>query len=135
MTSSTRPSIFRPEVLAGKTAFVAGGSSGINLAIARAYAAAGAAVAITSRKREKVEAAVASIEASGGRAWGAPADVRDYARMQEVLAEAERTLGALDIIVSGAAGNFISPALGMSANAFKTVVDIDLLGTFNGASR
>ncbi len=62
---------------------------------------------------------------------GISADVRDFAAISAALAAAHEAFGAIDVLVSGAAGNFPAPALGMSANAFKTVVDIDLLGGFN----
>ena len=57
--------------------------------------------------------------------------MRDYDRIAETMQETADTFGRLDIVVAGQAGNFYAPALGMSANAFKSVVDIDLLGTFN----
>jgi NAD(P)-dependent dehydrogenase (short-subunit alcohol dehydrogenase family) len=117
----------------GKTVFVAGGSSGINLGIADGFAAAGASVAIASRSAERVAKAVAALERRGGRVIGGACDVRDYAGTAKTLAEAHDQLGDFDVLVSGAAGNFPAPALGMSANGFKAVVDIDLLGTFNVA--
>ena len=59
------------------------------------------------------------------------ADVRDYAAVEAAFATVAADLGHLDILIAGQAGNFPAPALGMSANAFKAVIDIDLLGTFN----
>jgi NAD(P)-dependent dehydrogenase (short-subunit alcohol dehydrogenase family) len=123
--------VFQDGQLAGKVAYVAGGSSGINLGIAQRLAEQGAKVAIVSRSQDKVDAAVASIVEAGGTAWGASADVRDYAAVEASLAATRERFGAIDIVVSGAAGNFLAPVVGMSANAFKTVVDIDLIGTFN----
>jgi NAD(P)-dependent dehydrogenase (short-subunit alcohol dehydrogenase family) len=116
-----------------KHIFVAGGSSGINLGIAEVFAGCGAKVSLCSRKAERVAAAVERLKGLGAEAWGAPADVRDYAQVEAALKSAKENLGPIDVLVSGAAGNFVAPALGMSANAFKTVVDIDLLGTFNVA--
>jgi NAD(P)-dependent dehydrogenase (short-subunit alcohol dehydrogenase family) len=115
----------------GNTVFVAGGSSGINLAIADAYAARGAQVAIVSRSQERVDGAVAGLRAHGGRVEGYAADVRDASAISDVLSRAHDSLGRFDVLVSGAAGNFVAPALGMSSNGFKTVIDIDLNGTFN----
>lgn len=123
---------FVPDLLEGKTAFVAGGTSGINLGIATALGQYGAQVAVLSRRQEKVDAAVQALTASGGRAVGFTGDVRDYAAVERALAGAAASLGgALDIVISGAAGNFMAPAAELSANGFKAVVDIDLLGTFN----
>lgn len=116
---------------AGRHVFVAGGTSGINLGIARAFAGAGARVCVLSRSQDKVDAAVAGLEALGAEAAGFAADVRDYAATEAAIAGAHARFGDIDVLVSGAAGNFPAPALGMSANAFKSVVDIDLLGTFH----
>ena len=121
-------SAFKDNLLAGKTAFVAGGTSGINLGIAKRYAELGAKVAVAGRNPEKAANAAAEI---GHGAIGLSCDVRDYDQIQAALKEAKDKLGPLDIVISGAAGNFVAPALGMSANGFRTVVDIDLNGTFN----
>ena len=120
-----------PISFTGRTVFVAGGSSGINLGIAKAFAQAGADVAIASRNAERVAAAVQELEAFGHRALGFSADVRDAKAIADALRQAHAALGPIDVLVSGAAGNFLAPALGMSANGFKTVVDIDLNGTFH----
>jgi NAD(P)-dependent dehydrogenase (short-subunit alcohol dehydrogenase family) len=122
---------FNAALLAGKTAFVAGASSGINQQIARRYAQAGAKVMIISRSAEKIAAAARGMTEDGLDVTGMACDVRDYGRLSECFAHCRDTYGMIDIVLSGAAGNFLAPALGMSANAFKTVVDIDLLGTFN----
>jgi len=121
-------SAFKDGLLAGKTAFVAGGTSGINLGIAKRFAELGARVAVLGRNPEKAANAAREI---GDGALGLTADVRDYAAIRGAMEQVAEALGPLDIVVSGAAGNFLAPALGMSANAFRTVVDIDLNGTFN----
>ena len=119
---------FRDGLLEGKVAFVAGGTSGINLGIAKRFAELGAKVAVCGRNPEK--AAKAAAEISHG-AIGLSADVRDYGQIRGAMEHVRNEFGLIDIVISGAAGNFLAPALGMSANAFKTVVDIDLNGTFN----
>ena len=121
-------SAFRDGLLDGKVAFVAGGTSGINLGIAKRFAALGAKVVVVGRNPEKAANAAAEI---GGGAIGLSADVRDFAAIRGALEAAVDRFGKLDIVISGAAGNFLAPVLGMSSNAFKTVVDIDLNGTFN----
>lgn len=117
---------------AGRRAIIFGGTSGINLGIASMLAARGAALFLVSRSQDRVDAAVDQIRRSGGTASGMTADVRDYG---EVAAAAERAAadGSLDIVVSGAAGNFLAQAADMSANGFRTVIDIDLIGTFHVA--
>jgi len=98
-------SIFAKDALKDKTVFVAGGSSGINLGIAQQYADLGANIIILSRSQEKIDAAVKSIKDRGAKAIGISQDVRDY----DGVLEAFKT----------------------APNGFKTVVDIDLIGTYN----
>jgi NAD(P)-dependent dehydrogenase (short-subunit alcohol dehydrogenase family) len=119
---------FRDGLLDGKVAFIAGGTSGINLGIAKRLAQMGAKVAVAGRNAEKAANAAAEI---GPDAMGLSADVRDYGAIRQAMEHVVERFGKMDIVVSGAAGNFLAPALGMSANAFRTVVDIDLNGTFN----
>lgn len=113
------------------TVFVAGGTSGINLGIAEAFATAGARVAVMSRSKEKVDAAVTRLQALGAQATGGVADVRDPEATSAVLQLAHAAFGDIDVLVSGAAGNFPAAALDMSPNAFRSVVDIDLLGSYH----
>ena len=114
-----------------KAVFVAGGTSGINLGIAEQFAAAGAKVAVLSRNPERVDGAVKGLNAIAPGHVGFAADVRDRPAVDKALADAADALGPLDIVISGAAGNFIVDAASISANGFKSVVDIDLIGTFN----
>ncbi len=123
--------VFGQKLLAGKNAVITGGGSGINFAIARRFADHGAKVALIGRTKEKLDSAVNEIMKAGGGASGYPADVRDYHALAAAIKSARDDHGEIDLVVCGAAGNFPAPALGMSANGFKAVVDIDLLGTFN----
>jgi NAD(P)-dependent dehydrogenase (short-subunit alcohol dehydrogenase family) len=115
----------------GQHVFVFGGTTGINLGIAQAFSRQGAAVTVASRKQENVDAAVASLNAFGGRVHGVCADVRDFDEVGRAFEDAVAAFGPLDVLVSGAAGNFLCEAKDMSANGFKVVIDIDLIGTFH----
>lgn len=115
----------------GTTVFVAGGTSGINLGIAEGFATAGARVAVMSRSKDKVDAAVTRLQALGAEATGDAADVRDPEATSAVLQHAHEAFGDIDVLVSGAAGNFPAAALDMSPNAFRSVVEIDLLGSYH----
>lgn len=110
---------------------VTGGGSGIGLRMAERFAEHGARVMLVGRRQDKLDAAVAGIGKRGGIAAAHAADVRDYAAVQAGIQSARDQFGEIDIVVCGAAGNFPAPVVGMSANGFKAVVDIDLLGTFN----
>jgi NAD(P)-dependent dehydrogenase (short-subunit alcohol dehydrogenase family) len=115
-----------------KSVFVAGGSSGINLGIALGFARAGARVAILSRNRDKIDAALEVIGQAGGPdPLGFAGDVRDPEAVAAALRDAHAAHGPFDVLVSGAAGNFPALAADLSPNGFKAVVDIDLLGSFN----
>lgn len=124
-------SVFRDGLLKGQHAFLTGGTSGIGLAISTHFAQAGAKVSLVGRNEEKLAAAVADLQTIGNRAQGFPVDVRQYDVLTLALSEARASFGEIDILICAAAGNFPAPALGMSANGFKAVVDIDVLGTFN----
>ena len=124
-------SVFSSNILAGKVAYVAGGTRGMNLAIAKRYAAQGAAVAVMSRNPERVDHAVGEIAELGGEVRGFAADARDYDRVLETMEQTAAELGNIDIVVAGQAGNFYAPVAGMSSKGFRTVIDIDLIGTFN----
>ncbi|MCB1860915.1 MAG: SDR family oxidoreductase [Gammaproteobacteria bacterium] len=115
----------------GKTVLVVGGTSGINRGVAELFARQGARVAVASRNQEKVSATVRALQALGGEAAGFSADVRDAAALAAGVAEVSDRFGELDVVVSGAAGNFPALTADLSPNGFKAVLDIDLLGTFH----
>jgi 2,4-dienoyl-CoA reductase [(3E)-enoyl-CoA-producing], peroxisomal len=129
VTAST--SHYAPALLKGRAALVTGGGTGICRGIALAFAAHGCDVAITSRRMEHLEPTRDELRAGGVRAAAYAADVRDAAGVASMIAAVVEELGSIDILVNGAAGNFICLAENLSPNGFGTVVDIDLKGTFN----
>jgi len=114
-----------------KSVLVVGGTSGINRGIAEGFARRGDRVAVVSRSREKVDATVTALQQLGGEARGFSADVRDPQALEEGLEALCQAWGNLDVVISGAAGNFPALASNMSANGFRSVVEIDLLGSFH----
>ena len=123
--------IFTKNILADRVAFVTGGGTGITGGVARALAAAGASVVLVSRRMEHLEPAAAAINQNGGAAMPFAADVRDPEAIERAIQATVDQYGKLDIVVNGAAGNFLCAADELSPNGFGTVVDIDLKGSFN----
>lgn len=121
------------DLLAGKRFFVSGGGSGVNLAIASTLASCGADLALCGRTASRLESAAEVIRDSGARVVTAVADVREPAAVEEAFAKSLAELGPVDGVVCGTAGNFVAPAESISTNGFRSVVEIDLLGTFNTA--
>jgi peroxisomal 2,4-dienoyl-CoA reductase len=125
---------FRHDILAGRVALVTGGGTGICKGIARAFAAHGASVCLVSRKPEVLAAAADEIaRETGAQVSFAAADVRKPDEVNAAVAACLERFGRLDILVNGAAGNFLAPAAALSPNGFRTVIEIDLLGTFHAA--
>lgn len=120
--------VFRADLFAGRTAFLAGATGGINLAIAKRFAQLGARTYVISRKSEKVKAALVEL---GSHAAGCAADVRDYEAVEAAMRDCSQRWGPVDIVVSGAAGNFLARATDLTPKGFRTVIDIDLIGSFH----
>lgn len=126
----TQPHVFRDGLLDGQVALVTGGGTGIGYGISELLARLGAHVVIASRKPEHLEAAVARLQEAGGAASSVVLDVRDPDRVKAAVGEVADRLGRIDVLVNNAAGNFYVPSAEMSANAWRSVVEIDLHGTF-----
>jgi NAD(P)-dependent dehydrogenase (short-subunit alcohol dehydrogenase family) len=93
----------------------------------------GASIAICGRTQEKLDAAAEGLRTLGANVCPVAADVRDIAALDAAFPRSRAELGSMDVLICGAAGNFLAPAEKLSANGFKTVVDIDLLGSFNAS--
>ena len=129
---------YLPKTLfAGKTVFITGGGSGINLGVARNFAALGANLAICGRTQDKLDQAARELRELNAHAKGkvlpVAADVRDYAALEAALERTKSEIGSVDVLVAGAAGNFLCPAEQLSPNGFKTVIEIDLQGAFHAS--
>ena len=123
--------VFRDSVLSGHVALITGGGTGICRGIAMAYAKLGANVCIVSRKLDVLDKTADEIRTITGRpVLGIAADVRDPDAVAAAVKATVEKFGKLDTLVNGAAGNFLAPAAGLSPNGFRTVIDIDLNGTF-----
>ncbi|KAJ3035494.1 hypothetical protein HDV00_003700 [Rhizophlyctis rosea] len=126
--------IFQPDLFCGKVAFVTGGGSGICKGMTEALMRHGAKSVLISRTLSKLEESAKELTAlTGNDCFPIAADVRNYKDMESAFEQAHKKFGRIDIVVCGAAGNFLAPAEKLSANGFKTVIDIDLIGTFNTA--
>jgi len=115
----------------GKHVFVFGGTTGINFGVARCFALAGAWVSVASRSQENVDHAAATLAELGSEVFGVTADVRDFEAVGRAFTAAHERFGPIDVLISGAAGNFLAPINSLSPNGFKVVIDIDLIGTFH----
>jgi len=124
-------SVFRSGILSGKVGLVTGGGSGIGFAIARALGLHGARVMIAGRRAEVLVKACEQLRAHGIDCDGVPTDIRDTAAVERLMAATLERFGALDILVNNAAGNFPARIEDLSYNAFRTITDIVLQGTFN----
>ena len=122
--------IFRPDLLAGRVALITGGGTGIGFGIASCLAAAGAEVAIASRKPDHLEPAAQQLRAGGARVSVVTVNVREPASVGQMVQEVAEKHGRLDIMVNNAAGNFYAPSSSLSPNAWRAVVETDLYGTF-----
>jgi len=114
----------------GQVVLVTGAGTGLGKAIATEFARLGAAIAILSRKPEHLEAGQAAIEEVGGRVFTNGCDIREPEQIAAAFDAVEGELGLPDVLVNNAAANFPVPAEDMSPNAWRTVVDITLNGTF-----
>ncbi|KAI5965568.1 SPS19 [Candida pseudojiufengensis] len=135
LTSSyLEKSVWKPDLFKGKVVFVTGGAGTICRVQTEALVLLGANAVILGRNVEKTEQAAKEIEQlrPGAKVLGlGNIDVRKIETLVEAVKTTLKELGRIDYVIAGAAGNFLADFNHLSANAFKTVVDIDLLGSFN----
>jgi 2,4-dienoyl-CoA reductase [(3E)-enoyl-CoA-producing], peroxisomal len=133
MPPSTTKSVFKPDCLAGKIALVTGGGSGICFEVTKQLLAHGASAAVICGRREIfLQRSAALLERETGKTCTySVCDVRDAQSCQMAVQYAVKKFGRLDILVNGAAGNFLAAAKDLKPKGFATVMGIDALGTFN----
>ncbi|MBS1617969.1 MAG: SDR family oxidoreductase [Bacteroidetes bacterium] len=124
--------MLQPGALKDKNIIVTGGGTGLGKAMTRYFLQLGARVVITSRKLDVLEGTAKELEAeTGGKCVALHCDVKSYDEVEAMVNKAIEALGSVDILVNNAAGNFISPTERLSANAFKSIIDIVLNGSIN----
>ncbi|XP_036248108.1 peroxisomal 2,4-dienoyl-CoA reductase [(3E)-enoyl-CoA-producing] isoform X2 [Molothrus ater] len=124
--------LLSPDLLQGQVAFITGGGSGIGFRIAEIFMRHGCRTVIASRNLQRVaEASKKLVAATGQQCLPLCIDVRQPQTIAAAVDEALQEFKRIDILINGAAGNFLCPASALSFNAFKTVIDIDTMGTFN----
>ncbi|XP_071703544.1 peroxisomal 2,4-dienoyl-CoA reductase [(3E)-enoyl-CoA-producing]-like [Rutidosis leptorrhynchoides] len=121
---------FKGDILKGKVSLLTGGGSGIGYEIAAELGKHGSFIAIMGRRIHVLDSAVSALQSLGIQAIGVEGDVRKKEDAARVIDATVKQFGKLDILVNAAAGNFLVPSEDLSPNGFRTVIDIDAVGTF-----
>ncbi|GAA1551665.1 SDR family oxidoreductase [Actinomadura kijaniata] len=112
---------------------ITGASSGIGRATALAFAAKGARVVLSARRKDALEAAARECEERGGEALVVPADVADYAAVEELARQTVQRYGRIDVWVNGAAVSLFAPFQEAPLDDFRRVLDVNVMGYVHGA--
>ena len=123
--------MFDVQLLKGKTIIVTGGGTGLGKSMATRFAELGANLVITSRRQNVIDETAKILREHGGKVLAISCDVREPDQVESMVNKTVEEFGGIDILLNNAAGNFISPTENLSSNAFKTIVDIVLNGTFH----
>ena len=125
-------SMLRDDALKGRTYVITGGGTGLGRSMAEMVLGLGARVCITSRKQDVLAGAARELmDRAGGEVLPVACDVRDAEDVERLLEAVHAWSGSVDGLINNAAGNFISPTERLSSNAFRTIIDIVLMGTVN----
>ncbi|MDF3072458.1 MAG: 2,4-dienoyl-CoA reductase [Alphaproteobacteria bacterium] len=130
-TPAARPPMLHAGALEGRVAIVTGGGTGLGRGMAETFAALGARVVIASRKLEVLQRTAEALSGEGREVVPFVADVRNRASVAALVEFTAERFGGIDILVNNAAGNFVVESAAMSPNAWNTVIDIVLNGTWN----
>ena len=122
--------IFAPGLLDGQVCVVSGAGSGLGKASALELARLGATVVGCGRRREPLAEMVAAIEAEGGKAEPAAMDIRDEEAVEKLVDGVLERHGRIDVLLNNAGGQFLSPAEAISPKGFRTVIELNVTGTW-----
>jgi len=122
--------MFREDTFEGTSVLVTGGGTGIGREVALEFAGHGATVGVAARREEPLQSTVGEIEAKGGAASWRTVDIREEERVEECVDGFWDEWGGIDVLINNAGANFVSPAAGVSPNGWRTIIDINLNGTF-----
>ncbi len=127
--------VLRDGLFAGRSVVVTGGGSGIGRVIALRFAALGAGVIVAGRHSETLDETRAQIEAAGGRCLAQQTDIRDVAQVEALVEAAAGRFGRVDFLVNNAGGQFPARPSEISDRGWRSVIDLNLNGTWNMCSR
>jgi citronellol/citronellal dehydrogenase len=122
--------IFAPGLLDGQVCVVSGAGTGLGRAAALELARLGATVVGCGRRPEPVEGMAAEVQASGGRAEAVAMDIRDEEAVDALFDGVLERHGRVDVLVNNAGGQFLSPAEAISPKGFRTVIELNVVGTW-----
>jgi citronellol/citronellal dehydrogenase len=131
VNASLRSKIFAPDLLDGSVCIVTGAGTGLGKACARELAALGATVVGCGRRAEPIEAMAAELTEAGGKAEAVVADIRDEDAVNALVDGVLERHGRIDFLVNNAGGQFLSPAETISSKGFRTVVELNVQGTWH----
>ena len=124
--------MFKNDLLKNKTIIITGGGTGLGKSMATRFGELGANLVLTSRRQEVLDEAARDInDKTGAEILTVSTDIRHSDQVTEMVKKAVDKFGKIDCLLNNAAGNFISPTENLSENAFRTIIDFVLVGTFN----
>jgi citronellol/citronellal dehydrogenase len=126
----SRSAIFSPDLLRGQVCVVSGGGTGLGKAAALELARLGATVEICGRRPEPLQGTVAEAEGAGATVTATPMDIRDEEAVDRLFDAVLERHGRVDALVNNAGGQFLSPAEAISPKGFRTVIELNVVGTW-----
>ncbi|MGI8460365.1 MAG: SDR family oxidoreductase [Solirubrobacterales bacterium] len=130
MAEELRSEVFAQGLLEGRVCIVSGAGTGLGKATARELCALGATVVGCGRREEPLEQMVAELTDAGASAEGIPTDIRDEEAVATLVDGVLERHGRIDLLVNNAGGQFLSSAEAISAKGFRTVIDLNVQGTW-----